>query len=255
VSPDTVDEPRLAVAVRLEQPSMFANVIQREPPARRRPDTHEARWGVPIRVLSVGDDPLVHEGIRALLGTESDLEFVGEVGSEAFESLAFMHLLPAVVLMGTGLSGHGSVQAIARLQAIDPFTRVVVIASRSGDVRTRRAMGAGAHGCLLASNVRLELAKAIRAVASGRRFVDGDSAIELMQGGAEEDLKAREIQVLELVAAGKANKEIAYELSTTEGTVKNYIKRILGKLNASDRTHAVVIGIARGIIEIRATSA
>ncbi len=229
---------------------MFTNVIQREPPSLRLADTHEARWGMPIRVLSVGDDPLVHEGIRALLGSEVDMALVGEVGSEEFESIHFMSLLPAVVLMGIELSGYGSVRAIARLQAFDPSTRVIVIASRSGDVRTRRAIGAGAHGCLLSSNVRLELAKAIRTVASGRRFIDGDSAVQLLQGSTEEDLKAREIQVLELVAAGKANKEIAYELSTTEGTVKNYVKRILSKLHASDRTHAVVIGIARGIIEI-----
>ena len=231
---------------------MFANVIQREPSALRLADTQEARWGMPIRVLSVGDDPLVHEGIRALLGTESDMELVGEVGSEEFESIQFMSLLPAVVLMGTALAGYGSVRAIARLQSFDPCIRVIVIASRSADVRTRKAIGAGAHGCLLSSNVRLELAKAIRAVASGHRFIDGDSAIQLMQSSTQEDLKAREIQVLELVAAGKANKEIAYELSTTEGTVKNYVKRILSKLHASDRTHAVVIGIARGIIEIRA---
>jgi len=234
---------------------MFANDIQREPPSARLAATREARWGVPIRVLSVGDDPLVHEGIRALLGAEKDMELVGEVGSEEFESIHFMSLMPAVVLMGTELPGCGGVRAIARLQAFDPSVRVIVIASRSADVRTRRAIDAGAHGCLVSSNVRAELAKAIRAVASGRRFIDGDSAVQLMQSRTEEDLKAREIQVLELVAAGKANKEIAYELSTTEGTVKNYIKRILGKLHASDRTHAVVIGIARGIIEVRAISA
>ncbi len=231
---------------------MFANVIQREPTSARLADTREARWDMPIRVLSVGDDPLVHEGIRALLGGENDIELVGEVGSEEFESIHFTSLLPVVVLMGTELSGHG---AIARLQAFDPSARVIVIASRSGDMRTRRAIDAGVHGCLLSSNVREALAKAIRAVASGRRFIDGDSAVQLMQSRAEEDLKAREIQVLELVAAGKANKEIAYELSTTEGTVKNYIKRILGKLHASDRTHAVVIGIARGIIDVREISA
>jgi DNA-binding NarL/FixJ family response regulator len=231
---------------------MFTSAVQREAPALRVADAHDSRWGVPIRVLSVGDQPLVHEGIRALLGNESDMEFVGEVGSDEFETIHFMSLLPAVVLMGTELSGCGSVRAIARLQAFDPSSRVIVIASRSAGVLTRRAIGAGAHGCVLSSNVRLELARAIRAVVSGRRFIDGDSAVQLMQGRAEEDLKAREIQVLELVAAGKANKEIAHELSTTEGTVKNYVKRILGKLHASDRTHAVVIGIARGIIEIPA---
>lgn len=248
-------ESRPGAAMRLEQPSIFAGVIERERPALRLDDSLEPRWGMPIRVLSVGDDALVHEGIRALLGAESDIELVGEVGSEDFEAIQYMSLLPAVVLMGTELAGQGSVRAIARLQAFDPCIRVIVIASRGADVRTRRAMGAGAQGCVLSSNVRLELAKAIRVVASGRRFVDGDSAIQLMQGSAHEDLKAREIQVLELVAAGKANKEIAYELSTTEGTVKNYIKRILSKLHASDRTHAVVIGIARGIIELRAISA
>jgi len=231
---------------------MFANVIPRESPVVRLPDRHEARLCLPIRVLSVGDDPLVHEGLRALLGTETDMALVGEVGSDAFDTIPFMDPLPAVVLMGSELSGHGNLRAIERLQSLEPGIRVIVIASRSADVRTRRAMAAGAHGCLLTSNVRLELAKAIRVVAAGRRFIDGDSAIQWMQGGAADDLKAREIRVLELVAAGKANKEIAYVLSTTEGTVKNYVKRILGKLHASDRTHAVVIGIARGIIEIPA---
>ena len=234
---------------------MFANVIQPESPFVHRGEARETRRGVPIRVLSVGDDPLVHEGIRALLGAENDMELVGEIGCEDFEFMHFVSLLPAVVLMGTEISGHGGVRVIARLQAIDPSTRVIVIASRSADVRTQRAIAAGAHGCLLSSNVRVELARAVRAVAAGRRFIDGDSAAALMQGRAGEDLKAREIQVLELVAAGKANKEIAHELSTTEGTVKNYIKKILGKLQASDRTHAVVIGIARGIIDVRATSA
>ena len=233
---------------------MLANVLSRDLSAPRLSDTREAHWCMPIRVLSVGDDALVHEGIRALLAAEHDMELVGEVGSDEFESIHFTSLLPAVVLMGTELSGHGSVRAIARLQAFDPSARVIVIASRGGDMRTRRALDAGAHGCLLSSNVRGALAQAIRAVASGRRFIDGESAIELLQSRTEEDLKAREIQVLELVAAGKANKEIAFELSTTEGTVKNYIKRILGKLHASDRTHAVVIGLARGIIEIGAIS-
>ena len=231
---------------------MFANVLQRDPSTARMSDMREAHWCMPIRVLSVGDDPLVHEGLRALLAAEHDMELVGEVGSDEFESIHFTSLLPAVVVMGTELSGHGSVRAIARLQAFDPSARVIVIAARSGDMRTRGALDAGAHGCLLSSNVRGALAQAIRAVASGRRFIDGESAIELLHSRTEEDLKAREIQVLELVAAGKANKEIAFELSTTEGTVKNYIKRILGKLHASDRTHAVVIGIARGIIEIGA---
>ena len=233
---------------------MLANVIQRDSSSLRGGEIHEARRGMPIRVLSVGDQPLVHEGIRALLGAEDDMALVGEIGWDEFEFMHFMSLLPAVVLMGTEISGYAQTRAIARLHAIDPSTRVIVIASASADVRTRRAIAAGAHGCLLSSNVRGELAKAIRAVASGHGYIDGDSAIQLMQGNAEEDLKAREIQVLELVAAGKANKEIAYELSTTEGTVKNYVKKILAKLHASDRTHAVVIGIARGIIEVRATS-
>jgi two-component system, NarL family, response regulator len=234
---------------------MLANFIQHEPPSARLIDLREAQWGLPIPVLSVADDPLVHEGIRALLGAEDDMALVGEVASHEFDSIELASLLPAVVLMGAELSGPGIARSIARLQAFDPSARVIVIASRGGDMRTRRAIDAGAHGCLLSSNVRVALAQAIRAVASGRRFIDGDSALQLMQRRGEEDLKAREIQVLELVAAGKANKEIAYELCTTEGTVKNYVKKILCKLHASDRTHAVVIGIARGIIEVGAISA
>lgn len=233
---------------------MFANTYPHELSPARVLASREAHALMPIRVLSVGDDPLVHEGIRALLGAEDDMALVGEAGSGDFDSIRFTGLLPAVVLMGTEMSGHGSIRAILRLRALMPSARVIVIASRSGDARTRRAIDAGAQGCLLSSNVRGALAQAIRAVAAGRRFIDGEAAVEWMQGRAEEELKAREVQVLELVAAGKANKEIAFELSTTEGTVKNYVKRILGKLHASDRTHAVVIGIARGIIEISAIS-
>ena len=233
---------------------MFAYTLSHEFPPARVLASREARASMPIRVLSVGDDPLIHEGIRALLGAEDDMALVGEVGSEDFDSVQFARLLPAVVLMGTELSGQGTVRAIARLRALVPSARVIVIASRSGDARARRAIDAGAQGCLLSSNVRGALAQAVRAVASGRRFIDGEAAIEWMQSRTGEELKAREVQVLELVAAGKANKEIAFELSTTEGTVKNYVKRILGKLHASDRTHAVVIGIARGIIEISAIS-
>jgi DNA-binding NarL/FixJ family response regulator len=234
---------------------MFANLIEREASSARLAAARDARRDLPIRVLSVGDDPLVHEGIRALLGAEDDIELVGEAGSEEFESSGFASPLPTVVLMGTELSGPGVVKAMASLRALHPSARVIVIASRGGDVRTRKAIEAGAHGCLLSSNVRVALAQAVRAVASGRRYIDGGSAMQLLQARVEDDLKAREIQVLELVAAGKANKEIARELCTTEGTVKNYIKKILGKLHASDRTHAVVIGIARGIIEVRATPA
>ena len=224
---------------------MFVNVTRHEPPPLRLADAQEAREGMPIRVLSVGDDPLVHEGIRALLSTESDIELVGEAGGEEFDSIQFMSLLPAVVLMGPSLSGYGSVRAIARLHAFDPCTPVIVIASRSADVRTRRAIGAGAHGCLLSSNVRLELAKAIRAVASGHRFLDGDSAVQLMQVSTEEAHR-RGFYAESLLdpcfnlRAGWQILDSAYQLETkTYGPGQEALQHAISRYNTGDTQRGI----------------
>ena len=204
-----------------------------------------------IRVLSVSDNPLVHDGIRALLDAQGDMALVGEVCSLGVDALDLVNASPHVVLLVNEIPGYEGVKAIARLRALKLTAHVVAISSDAGGVRARRLLDAGAYGYLLSCNVRAELPKAIRTVAFGRHFVDSDTAITLSRTNSMDDLNTREIQILELVAAGKANKEIAHELSTTEGAIKNCLKRILAKLDASDRTHAVVIGIGRGLIEAR----
>ena len=203
-----------------------------------------------IRVLSIDDHPLIHDGLGAILKAQGDIELIGEANDAVSGLERFEALMPDIVLMDLEMPGCGAVEAISRFRERDPSARIIVHAPNAGDVRARRALDAGAQGFLLKSNVRDEVANAIRAVHAGRRFLDCETLIRLTRGSTQDDLLAREVQVLQLVAAGKANKQIADELRTTEGTVKNYIMKILAKLQASDRTHAVVIGLARGVIEM-----
>lgn len=203
----------------------------------------------PIRFVVLDERPIVRAGIVACLRGAEDLELVGDSGT----------LRDALALCGTGradvvvlgvqccssISG-----AIAEFSRVNEVLRLVVLSQCGGDARARRAIEAGANGFMLASASFEDLAEAIRVVARGERFLDNATAIAIANRSGEDDLRPKEIEVLQHVAAGLANKQIAFELSTTEGTVKSLIKRILAKLGAADRTHAVVIAARRGFLEL-----
>jgi DNA-binding NarL/FixJ family response regulator len=203
-----------------------------------------------IRILTVDDHQLLREGIAAVLESQEDMTVVGEAssGREAIES--FRRLRPDVTLMDLRMPDMNGIEAIAGIRAEFPNARIVVLTTYAGDAQAAAALRAGASGYLLKNLVRKELIETIRTVHSGKRRVPPEIAMEIAEHVADDALTERELAVLQGVAAGKSNKMIAAELDIAEGTVKTHMKSILPKLAASDRTHAVMIALKRGILDL-----
>lgn len=203
-----------------------------------------------IRVLSVDDHPLLRDGIAALIGNQSDMEVVAEAsnGLEALEE--FRKHRPDVTLMDLQMPEMSGIDAISAIRGEFPEARIVILTTHAGDVQISRALKAGARAYLLKGLLRKELLETIRAVHAGRKRLSSEVAAEIAEHAIDDALTPREIDVLRLVAGGNTNKGIAAKLSLTEETVKSHIRSILAKLGANDRTHAVMIGLKRGIINI-----
>ena len=204
----------------------------------------------PIRVLSVDDHPLLREGVASLLAGQPDLQLVAEAsnGREAVDQ--FRAHRPDVTLMDLQMPEMDGVEAMIKIREEFPTARIIVLTTYVGDTQVMRALEAGAQAYLLKGILRKELVETIRLVHAGRKRIAPEVATNLAEHAADESLSWREIEVLKLIAAGNANKIIAAQLSITEETVKGHVKNILAKLAANDRTHAVTIGLKRGIIDL-----
>jgi DNA-binding NarL/FixJ family response regulator len=203
-----------------------------------------------IRVLSVDDHPLLREGIAALVNAESDMKLVAEAtnGQEAIEK--FRSNRPDVTLMDLQMPALNGIEAIIGIRTEFPNARIIVLTTYTGDVQVLRALKAGARAYLLKGEVHRDLLDTIRAVHAGQKRIPPEVAAQLADHVAEDDLTSRELGVLRLIATGNTNKEIAFQLSITEETVKSHVTNILAKLGANDRTHAVTIALKRGMIEL-----
>src|SRR5712675_623797 len=204
----------------------------------------------PIRILSVDDHPVLRQGVAALVGGQTDMSLVAEAsnGCEAIQQFRTHH--PDVTLMDLQMPEMNGLDAIIAIRGEFPEARIIVLTTYAGDVQVLRALKAGARGYLLKCLLRKELLETIRLVHTGQKRILPEVATELAEHATDDALSSREIEVLRLISGGNANKEIAAQLSISEETVKGHVKSILAKLGANDRTHAVTIGLKRGIIDL-----
>ncbi len=203
-----------------------------------------------IRVFSVDDHALLRQGIEAVIESQPDMVLVGQAatGSEAIQR--YGEIRPDVTLMDLRLPDISGIDALIAIRSQFPDARITMLTTFEGDVEVQRALEAGARGYLLKSTPPAELAQAIRQIHAGKKRVPPDIAARLAEHLGSEKLTDREVQVLERVAGGNRNKDIAVQLFISEETVKVHVKHIMEKLGASDRTQAIAIAVRRGIIQL-----
>jgi DNA-binding NarL/FixJ family response regulator len=204
----------------------------------------------PIKILIVDDHPIMRVGVAALISSSKEMVAVGQAGSgeEAIEQHALLH--PDITLMDLRLPGIGGVETIRRIRRVSPEARFIVLTTYEGDEDIHQAMEAGASGYLVKGLPQEMLVSAVRRVHAGGRYLPSPMSQTLASRTRDSNLSARERQVLELMAKGKSNKEIAAQLGITEATVKCHVSVILMRLDAADRTQAVVNALHRGLIHL-----
>ena len=203
-----------------------------------------------IRILTVDDHPLFRNGVAALLGSQPDMRLVAEGGNGREAILQFRTHRPDVTLMDLQMPEMNGLEATIAIRAEFPDARIIILTTYVGDVQVLRALQAGARAYMLKTLVDRELLATIRNVHSGKKTLSPEASFQLAEHAAHDSLTPAEVEVLRLIAAGNANKQIADQLSVTEETVKGRVRNILSKLGANDRTHAATIGLKRGIIDL-----
>ncbi|HSK78584.1 MAG TPA: response regulator transcription factor [Thermoanaerobaculia bacterium] len=203
-----------------------------------------------IRILTVDDHPLMREGTAAMIRSQADMELVAEAAnsSEALEK--FREHRPDVTLMDIRLPDRSGIDTVIAIRSEFPAARILMLTTFEGDVEIQRALQAGARGYMLKSMPPSELLAGIREVHAGKKRIPPEVAAHLAEHLGEESLTARELEVLQQVAGGNRNRDIAGRLFITEETVKVHMKHIMEKLGAKDRTDAVSIALRRGIIQL-----
>ncbi len=204
-----------------------------------------------IRIMLVEDHQVVRQGLEALLSTTEDLEVVGSVGDGVEAISRFRSLLPDITLIDLQLPRQGGVETIRQIRAEFPQARFIVLTTYDGDEDIYRALQAGARAYLLKGIPLEDLITTIHAVQNGKLHIPAPVAEKLAERLSGQELTARELNVLERIVAGRANKEISTDLSISEATVKTHINSLLGKLGVADRTQAATIAIQRGLVSHR----
>ena len=203
-----------------------------------------------IRILVADDHYIVRMGLISLVSTESDMEVVAEAadGNQALDLFAKHH--PDLALLDLKMPGKSGIQTAMAIRNKFPSARILVLSAFDGDEDIYRALHAGAQGYVLKNSTGDKLVPALRAVAAGQNWIPKEIASRLASRKLMEELTSREVEVLNELAKGLSNKEIADTLNITEYTVKDHLKNILGKLRVADRTEAVTTAIHRGIIHL-----
>jgi DNA-binding NarL/FixJ family response regulator len=203
-----------------------------------------------IRVMTVDDHPLMMAGISGEINSQSDMRVVAEASDGDVAIELFRKYRPDVTLMDLRMPKVNGIDAISAIRQEAPRARVIVLTTAAKDVQAVNAFKAGAVGYLLKNLLRTELIETIRLVHAGYKRIPPEIAQEIAEHAADDEITPRELDVLRAIAKGNSNKIIASSLNISEHTVKNHLKSILSKLDARDRTHAVMIALRRGILEV-----
>jgi DNA-binding NarL/FixJ family response regulator len=203
-----------------------------------------------IRVLSIDDHPLVREGVAALINDQTDMQIAGQASTGRDGIKLFGDLRPDIALMDVRLPDMSGIDAMITIRSEFPEARIIIVTSSEGDVEMQRALEGGARGYMLKSMPPAELLDAIRKVHSGKKAIPPEIAAQLANHLSDEALTSREVEILQQVAEGNRNRDIAERLFISEGTVKVHVKHIMEKLGANDRTQAITIAVRRGIIHL-----
>jgi len=204
----------------------------------------------PIRILSVEDHPVFRQGLAAIVSAERDMLLVGQASNAVDAVAEFRRHRPDITLMDVRLPGTDGTDALIAIRGEFPQARIIMLTTSDGDGDIQRAMRAGASGYILKSMHMDELLSVIRSVHAGRRHISPEVAARLSEHLGDDDLTARELDVLRLIRDGRRNKQIADQLAISENTVNFHIKNLVDKLQANDRTHAVTIALRRGLLQI-----
>ena len=204
----------------------------------------------PIRILSVEDHPVFRQGLAAIVSAERDMLLVGQASNAVDAVAEFRRHRPDITLMDVRLPGTDGTDALIAIRGEFPQARIIMLTTSDGDGDIQRAMRAGASGYILKSMHMDELLSVIRSVHAGRRHISPEVAARLAEHLGDDDLTARELDVLRLIRDGHRNKQIADQLAISENTVNFHIKNLVDKLQANDRTHAVTIALRRGLLQI-----